>query len=174
MNKARASDCLTHLQSALKVSALYPEGHPGIRNPLQNFIRELSQLLQAANKLPELTSVVIACLGEARSPTAVQALAQILDTNSRYSEDEQREAIRSLGRIRNPEALAPLKQVLGRKTFLRRRRTRALRIAAARAIGRIGGDDASMALAEHAVGPDPAVRKACQESLKRMSRAETR
>ncbi len=131
-------------------------------------------LLQAANKLPKLTSVVIACLGEARSPAAVQALTHILDTNSRYSENEQREAIRSLGRIRNPEALAPLKRVLGRKTFLRRKRTRALRIAAARAIGRIGGDDASMALAEHAVGPDPAVRKACHESLERMSRAETR
>ncbi len=131
-------------------------------------------LLQAANKLPELTSVVIACLGEARSPAAVQALAKILDTSSRYSENEQREAIRSLGRIRNPEALAPLKHVLARKTFLRRKRTRALRIAAARAIGRIGGDDASMALAEHAVGPDPAVRKACHESLERMSRAETR
>ena len=136
--------------------------------------RAVQSLLQAANELPELTTVVIACLGEARSPAAVQALAQILDTNSRYSENEQREAIRSLGRIRNPEALAPLKQILGRETFLRRRRTRALRIAAARAIGRIGGDDASMALAEHAVGPDPAVRKACQESLKRMSRAETR
>ncbi len=51
MNKARASDCLTHLQSALKVSALYPEGHPGIQNPLQNFIRELSQLLQAGRPL---------------------------------------------------------------------------------------------------------------------------
>ncbi|MCH6562283.1 MAG: HEAT repeat domain-containing protein [Myxococcales bacterium] len=134
----------------------------------------LQGLLQAANKLPELTSVVIASLGEARSPSAVQALAQMLDTNSRYSENEQREAIRSLGRIRNPEALAPLKHVLGRKTFLRRKRTRALRIAAARALGRIGGDDASMALAEHAVGPDPALRKACHESLERMSRAETR
>ncbi len=51
MNKQRASDCLTHLQSALKVSALYPEGHPGIQNPLQNFIRELSQLLQAGRPL---------------------------------------------------------------------------------------------------------------------------
>lgn len=51
MNKKRASDCLTHLQSALKVSALYPEGHPGIQNPLQNFIRELSQLLQAGRPL---------------------------------------------------------------------------------------------------------------------------
>ncbi len=51
MNKKRAADCLTHLQSALKVSALYPEGHPGIQNPLQNFIRELSQLLQAGRPL---------------------------------------------------------------------------------------------------------------------------
>ncbi len=51
MNQQRASDCLTHLQSALKVSALYPEGHPGIQNPLQNFIRELSQLLQAGRPL---------------------------------------------------------------------------------------------------------------------------
>ena len=131
-------------------------------------------LLEAAGELPELRSAVTTCLGETRSPAAVRALAQILDGRSRYPEHEQREAIRSLGRIRSAEALAALKRVLGRQTFFRRKRTRILRIAAARAIGRIGGDDASLVLGEHAVDADPAVRKASRESLERMSRAETR
>ena len=47
MSRQRAADCLTHLQAALKVSTLYPKGHPGIQNPLQNFTRELTELLRA-------------------------------------------------------------------------------------------------------------------------------
>ncbi len=51
MNRQRATECLTHMQSALKLSALYPEGHPGIQTPLQNFTRELSDLLRSGRSL---------------------------------------------------------------------------------------------------------------------------
>jgi len=51
MNRQRASDCLTQLQGALKVSTLYPDGHPGIQIPLQNFVRELSELLPSDGTL---------------------------------------------------------------------------------------------------------------------------
>jgi hypothetical protein len=135
--------------------------------------RAVQGLLQASRTLPELTSVVTACLGETRSEAAVPVLAQILDPSHKYPEHEQREAIHSLGRIRNPNALRPLKQVMERRSFFRRRRNRMLRIAAARAIGRIGGKDASALLAAYTEGGDPAVRKACRESLERMARAET-
>jgi len=131
-------------------------------------------LLRAAQELPELISVVTTCLGETRSPAAVRALGHILDPQQRHPEHEQREAIRSLGRIRNPEALGTLKQVLERRTFFRRMRTRRLRIAAARAIGRIGGEEASRLLAQHAEENDEPVQTACRESLERMSRAGSR
>ena len=51
MNRQLLAECLTHLQGALKVSALYPEGHPGIQNPLQNVTRGLSTLLEAGHPL---------------------------------------------------------------------------------------------------------------------------
>ncbi len=135
--------------------------------------RAVQGLLRASRKLPELTSVVTTCLGETRSEAAVPVLAQILDPSQKYPEHEQREAIRSLGRIRNPNALGALKQVMERRSFFRRKRNRMLRIAAARAIGRIGGKAASALLATYAEGGDPAVRRACRESIERMARAET-
>ena len=131
-------------------------------------------LVRASEQLPELTSVVTTCLGETRSEAAVRALAQILDSNKKCAEHDQREAIRSLGRIRNRNALEPLKRVLDRRSFFQRRRNRMLRIAAARAIGRIGGNDASKLLATHAKRGDATVQKACRESLERMARADIR
>jgi len=131
-------------------------------------------LLSGSEQFPELTSVVTTCLGETRSEAAVTALAQIVESNKKYAEHDQREAIRSLGRMRNRNALEPLKRVLGRRSFFHRRRNRMLRIAAARAIGRIGGNDASDLLATHAKGGDPTVQKACRESLERMARVDLR
>ena len=47
MSRKRIAEALTHLQGALKVLTLYPEGHPGIQAPLQDFTGDISSLLEA-------------------------------------------------------------------------------------------------------------------------------
>ena len=62
MNRQLLAECLTHLQGALKVSALYPEGHPGIQNPLQNVTRGLSTLLEAGHPAAMPFAAAVTCM----------------------------------------------------------------------------------------------------------------
>ncbi len=131
-------------------------------------------LVDVARKNSELAELVAACLGDTRSEAAVQALIGMMDHKSSYPGRVKREAIRSIGRIGNSSALGALEQILTRRTplFFRAARTRALRVAAAQAIGRIGGPQASALLNAYARRGDRAVAKACRQSLDRLARVE--
>jgi HEAT repeat protein len=111
------------------------------------------------------------CLGGMRQAAAARALGELLDLEREFPDGLRREAIRSLGRLASIEALNRLKRVLDHAPFFGRARFRSLRIAAAQAIGQIGGPVALQTLHPHARGGDAEVRQACQEAIRRVERA---
>lgn len=131
-------------------------------------------LVAALGRDGEIAEVCAGCLGGLRHPAAARALGELIDLRSRRPEGVRRAAIRSLGRLASPDALARLKQILDHAPFFGAARFRGLRVAAAQAIGQIGGPAAVQALQRHARGGDAAVRQACQEALRRLERAAGR
>jgi hypothetical protein len=63
-----------------------------------------------------------------------------------------------------------LTAVLRRRALFGRKRNRMLRVVAAQALGRIGGAEASALLESFTRAGDPAVRQACEDSLRARSR----
>jgi HEAT repeat protein len=131
-------------------------------------------LVTALEREGEVAEACAACLGGLRHPAAARALGELIDLRSQRPEGVRRAAIRSLGRLASPEALARLKRILDHAPFFGAARFRGLRVAAAQAIGQIGGPAAVQALQAHARSGDPAVRQACQEALRRLERAAGR
>jgi HEAT repeat protein len=74
-------------------------------------------------------------------------------------------AIESLGALRDPEGIAPLKEVLYQGTWWAPRRTRTLRAAAAAALGRIATPDARAVLEEAAATASRNVRAIARAQL---------
>jgi HEAT repeat protein len=109
-----------------------------------------------------------------RHPAALPALAALADERSRRSESVRRAAIAGLGRIGSPAALARLQRILDHAPLFGAARLRSLRVAAAQAIGQIGGNSAAEVLAAHANRGDLEVRHACQEAARRLALAARR
>jgi hypothetical protein len=81
-------------------------------------------------------------------------------------------AIESLGVLKDPQAITPLRQSLYRGEWWAPRRTAALRTAAAAALARIGTDEARAALEEAASTGSRGVRAAARPHLHRGRRAK--
>jgi HEAT repeat protein len=122
---------------------------------------------------PPIAEACAGCLGGMRQGAAARALGELLDLERDYPDGLRREAIRSLGRLASVEALNRLKRVLDHAPFFGRARFRSLRIAAAQAIGQIGGPVAIQTLHPHARSGDAEVRQACQEAIRRIERGVT-
>ena len=172
------------MQNPKGVEALIPrleDPDPGVRRDAARALarigtgRAVKALIDVARQLPELTELVAGCLGDTRSDAGVQALVGMVHPKSCYPHPVRIEAVRSLGRTRSVHSLEALDQILSRSSFpfFGRSKRRALRVAAAHAIGRIGGEEASLVLGAHARSGDFTVRKACREALERMARSET-
>ena len=132
--------------------------------------RSVQVLAEALAGPPELAVVAAGGLGNCRSREAVRELGEALGEKSGHGEAVRREAMRSLGRIGDPESLPALKGVLDRGSLLARKKNRPLRIAAAQAIAKIGGEAAYLALEPHASGGDAALQKTCRELMSDMER----
>ncbi len=128
-------------------------------------------LVAALDSDAATAEIAAAALGHAHSDRALEALLRVAGGEGERPVLVRREAIRSLGRLRRSEALPQLERVLRRRTWFGRRRNRTLRVAAAQALGRLGGARAYALLEEHARRGDPAVRDACSESLRAMVRS---
>jgi hypothetical protein len=119
----------------------------------------------------EPTALVAAsCLGSTRNRTALRALSTAVPEASGRPEAVRIEAIRGLGRIGHESATPCLAAVLKTSGLFRRAENRELRVAAAHALGRVGGDDALTALRSAARRGDAAVREACQQALQQLER----
>ncbi|HXX49547.1 MAG TPA: HEAT repeat domain-containing protein [Myxococcota bacterium] len=131
----------------------------------------VAALVAGLRLAPAVAETCAGCLGGVRQTQAARALGELLDLERDVPDGLRREAIRSLGRLASAEALNRLKRVLDHAPFLGRARFRALRVAAAQAIGQIGGPVAIQALAPHARRGDAEVRQACAEAVRRIERA---
>jgi HEAT repeat protein len=120
---------------------------------------------------PAIAETCAGCLGGVRQLSVARALGELLDLERDFPDGLRREAIRSLGRLASSEALTRLKRVLDHAPLFGRTRFRPLRIAAAQAIGQIGGAIAIQTLTPYARTGDPEVRQACQEAIRRIERA---
>ncbi len=126
-------------------------------------------LISGLARTDDLAETCASCLGNVRHPAVLPALAALADERCKRSDEVRRAAIASLGRIGSPAAFARLRRVLEHAPFLGAARVRALRVAAAQAIGQIGGNSALEVLEAHARRGDPEVRRACQEAARRLT-----
>lgn len=133
--------------------------------------RAIDALAEALSSKKPLAAIAAGALASSGQRSAVRALADVASERGGRDEDLRREAIRGLGRLGFLEGLSTLREILDRSALLARKKLRPLRVAAAHALGRIGGEEAFQTLSEHARGGDAAVSKACRDALRQMERA---
>jgi hypothetical protein len=126
----------------------------------------IGALVAALDGEPSTAEIVAAALGGSESRLALAALLRVADARARHSPLVRREAIRGLGRLQRPEAVPVLSAVLRRRAIFGRKRNRMLRVVAAQALGRIGSPEATTLLESFSRGGDPAVQRACLDSLR--------
>ncbi len=111
--------------------------------------RSTAFLLKALeNEDPALMTYAVIALGMRRDPAAIDPLSKTALKWEPFSENHEpkKEAIKSLGLIRDPRAVPALIQILFRKTWLSKRINEEFRCLAANSLGMIGGEDAMKAL----------------------------
>ncbi len=135
----------------------------------QRAIQVLGDALTAA---PDVALFAAAGLGTVHDAEAVRVLLEAAQAGKRQPVEVRREVIRNLGRIGDPAALPVLQEILGQKAWIGRKKSCELRIAAAEAIGKIGGSEAVAALEAQTRGGDLGIRQACSEILRQLERSD--
>ncbi|MFQ5959838.1 MAG: HEAT repeat domain-containing protein [Candidatus Methylomirabilales bacterium] len=125
-------------------------------------------LLKAlADPETSVRQAAMAVLGGTKVKAAVAPLRRIAEEPPGTRDiEEQKMAIAALGAIGEPEALLTLIALLRRKRWFQRRATETLRIAAAYALGKLGGPQAEEALQAVGQSARPALKHACEVVLK--------
>jgi len=113
---------------------------------------QASQALSAAlgRSEPGLQLEILAVLSELKDPTAVPAVAELLQTAKGSTEEAARirlRALETLGIIGSPDAVAPLQDVFRKKGILGGRESTAMRLAAAKSLSAINTREAREAIA---------------------------
>jgi HEAT repeat protein len=129
--------------------------------------RALPQLLEDPDQ--EIVQVAAAHLGAVGSPETVRALLRVFE-GKRFGGSRTEEllhAIFVLGRMRAPEAVAPLSELLLRRTWINRRLQEHLGEAAAQALARIGGETAKQALEQASARGSAGLAAVCRRLLAR-------
>ncbi len=126
------------------------------------------QLLKAlADSQTSVRQAAMAALGGLKVKAATGPLRQIAEQHpGTLDVEEQKMAIAALGAIGDPLALPTLIGLLQKKRWFQRRTTEKLRIAAAYALGKLGGPDARGALEAVGQSARPALKHACEAALK--------
>jgi len=115
----------------------------------------------------------MATLGWLKIKEAVQLLREIAEERPGIRDlKEQKAAIAVLGTIGDPGALPTLIAILRRKQWFARKAIEELRLAAAQALGELGGADATEALRAVAQSARATLREACERALARAQRSE--
>ena len=129
--------------------------------------RALPRLLDDPDQ--EIVQMAAAHLGAFGSPEIVRELLRVFDGKriaGRRAEATKR-AIFVLGRMRAIEAVAPLSEMLLRRTWINRRVQEGLSEAAAQSLARIGGDAAKQALEQAAARGPAGLGATCRRLLAR-------
>jgi thioredoxin-like negative regulator of GroEL len=175
---ARLLGDLQHPRAVEHLDRAFRSDHnPGIRLQAARALvhigseRAIDSLLAALEADVECAELAARCLGQARDPRVPRALVATIDEHSGHPDAVRRQAIQSLGKLGGDEALDALRTLLERRSLLKRKRVRSLRIAAAQAIARIGSGSAREALEANTGQGDTAVRRACRSALKQLAHA---
>jgi HEAT repeat protein len=128
-------------------------------------------LVEALSAGEATARAVVGSLAGCRHPLAVRALCDIASGSRELPEPIALDAIRALGHPGNGGGVSTLAAMLERRSLLGRSRERPRRIAAALALGRIGGPAARRALETHARRGEADVSDACQRALRELGRA---
>ncbi|HUT52892.1 MAG TPA: HEAT repeat domain-containing protein [bacterium] len=116
---------------------------------------------------PEVRIIIVSALGESRDLAGAPALMNLLSSVP-PREDTMAlltAVIESLGRIGSKEALPHLIKVLNKWPLFNRGKYLPLRIKAAEALGRLGGESAMQALARYSRGKDDPLHRTCAAVL---------
>lgn len=127
--------------------------------------RTIEILCETLYAEPEVAVAAAQGLGACASAAPIHALIEVAE-NTSCTPLLRSEAIKSLGRLGDAAALPTLRGILEQSSFFARRRQRSLRVAAARAIARIGGERARGTLETFTRDPDAAVSQTCREALR--------
>ncbi len=123
-------------------------------------------LVEGLDDAPEeMARLLVSNLGGSRHPSALRALREVASGRREMSDEVSVEAIRSLGRQGDPAAVPVLVEILDHRGVMGRARWRPRRIAAAQALGRIGGPDAYQALERNVRRGDTSVGDACRRAI---------
>jgi HEAT repeat protein len=113
---------------------------------------------------------VVNALSGCKHPLAVRALCDVASGRRELAaESIAVDAIRALGHPGNGGAVATLTAILERRSLLGRSRERPRRMAAALALGRVGGLAAQRTLEAHARRDETDVSDACQRALRELA-----
>lgn len=144
---------------------------PGVRREVARALarigtrRAVRVLIEALHGEPSVAEFAALGLGESASQPAQSALVEVAE-NEQAPQALRGHAIRALGRLGDPASIPLLESVLGTRRLLRAWRQRPLRLLAAEALARVGGERARVALEAFADDGDRAVRAACREGLR--------
>lgn len=115
----------------------------------------------------------MAALGGLKVKEAIPMLRRIAEERPGTRDlEEQKAAIAVLGAIGDPEALPTLIPILRRKQWFARKAIEELRLAAAHALGELGGPDATAVLQAVGQSARSSLRQACEMALARAQRPE--
>ena len=160
-----------HSDSRIRREVIRNFGHmdPGVaRSPLLAALQDTDTSVR---------QTAMAALGGIKLKEAVPMLRQIAEERLGIRElEEQKAAIAVLGTIGDSQALPTLIAILRRKQWFSRKAIEDLRLAAAHALGELGGADATEALRAVAQSARSDLRQACERALSRAqpSEGETR
>jgi HEAT repeat protein len=144
---------------------------PGVRREVARALarigtrRAVHALIDALRAEADVAEFAALGLGESASRQAQAALADVA-ADEQVAHALRGHAIRALGRLGDPASIPLLESVLGTRRLLRAWRQRPLRLLAAEALARVGGERARVALEAFADDGDRAVRTACREGLR--------
>lgn len=166
-------DLVPHLIEALQ------EPHPGLRREAARALVHIggenatSALIDALSSplegLPEISADCLGHLGDAR---AAQPMLAALERALRQGQTERaRETIRALGQLGCERAAPKLVALLERRSLLRRKSLRRLKLAALGALERLPGREARRALQRAAHSRDPQLRARAEQLLGAARRA---
>jgi HEAT repeat protein len=131
--------------------------------------RALQILISALQREDALAILAANCLSRCNGLTALRALIGVAREKSGRTEPVRIEAIRGIGRVGNRVAVPVLCEILAQKRMFSRGHARALRIAAATALGLLGGDEATNSLQTYARRGNGSVRQACSDALRTLT-----
>jgi len=126
------------------------------------------RMLQDASQ--QLTFILINSLGALGDPIAVEPLANIASTKNLFYRnfEVRREAINSLARLGNQDSVDSLGKLLLQREFLGGIRSEELKISAAKALGRLGGEKATTYLFKATKKRNKNIKKASIAALKEL------